>query len=127
MKILKTYARVFVRSLDESLPTYVRLVGRPADIRFGFEAAELASVGDFLLIAGPPADIDKYRGTVGPVIVDDLDALTALLHEQGAVVTGGPSTSATGTYLYARHDDGADIEYVQWTDDLVAAIVSPHT
>jgi hypothetical protein len=123
MEILKTYARVFVRDLDESLPTYTRLVGRPADIRFGFENAELAAIGDFLLIAGAPADTDGYRETVGPIIVDDLGALQLLLADEGAVVTGGPSQSETGTYLYAQHRDGSQIEYVQWSTDLVVSVL----
>ncbi len=116
MTILKTYARVFVRSIDESLPTYLALVGRAEDIRFEFEDTELTAIGDFLLIAGPAAATDKYRDTVGPVIVDDIVALQSVLSAEGAVVTGGPSQSATGTYLYARHRDGAQIEYVQWSD-----------
>ncbi|MEU8513878.1 hypothetical protein AB0C76_20150 [Kitasatospora sp. NPDC048722] len=26
----------------------------------------------------------------------------------------------TGSYLYARHADGAEVEYVQWEPELVA-------
>jgi hypothetical protein len=29
----------------------------------------------------------------------------------------------TGRFLYARHADGAEIEYVEWTPDLVQRII----
>ncbi|MFC8528731.1 VOC family protein [Nocardia sp. NPDC057227] len=116
--ILKTYARLFVTDLDRALPLYEKLAGRAADLRFGFEAAELAAVGDLLLIAGPPAATDRYRDTVGPLIVADLDALLALLAEAGATVTHGPEESATGRFLYARHPDGALVEYVEWSTEV---------
>ncbi|MGW4364822.1 VOC family protein [Nocardia takedensis] len=118
MTILKTYARLFVTDLAAALPTYERLVGAPADLRFGFERAELAAVGDFLLIACPPEDVDRYRGTVGPVIVDDLDGLVDGLTAEGATVVGEPLTSATGRVVYLRHPDDAVIEYVEWSPEV---------
>ncbi|WP_405178732.1 hypothetical protein OG225_32665 [Nocardia sp. NBC_01377] len=36
----------------------------------------------------------------------------------GGVVIGEPLSSATGRFLYARHPDGNEIEYVEWTADL---------
>ncbi|WP_345498013.1 VOC family protein [Nocardia callitridis] len=123
MRILKTYARAFVTDLDAALPVYERLVGKPADLRFGFERAELAAVGDFLLIAGAPEDVDKYRDTVGPVVVDELEGLLALAAELGAVVTAGPLTSDTGTFYYLRHADGVNVEYVRWSPDIRASIL----
>ncbi|WP_109523119.1 MULTISPECIES: VOC family protein [Nocardia] len=123
MQILKTYARLFVRDLDTTLPTYEKLVGAPADLRFAFEEAELAAVGDFLLIAGPPEATDRYRTTLGPVVVDDLDAVRDFLAATGCTVIGGPLTSATGRFLYARHHDGNEIEYVEWTAELRARVL----
>ncbi|MFC8043202.1 VOC family protein [Nocardia sp. NPDC057353] len=116
--ILKTYARLFVTDLDRALPLYETLVGRPADLRFGFEAAELAAVGDLLIVAGPPEATDRYRGTVGPLVVADLDALRAQLADSGATVTHGPESSATGRFLYARHPDGVLVEYVEWSPEV---------
>ncbi|KAA8880452.1 VOC family protein [Nocardia colli] len=118
MRILKTYARVFVTDLEVALPIYEEIVGAAADLRFGFEQAELAAVGDFLIIAGAPEHVDHYRSTVGPVVVDDLDQLIARLTVAGAVVTGGPSTSETGRYAYLRHPDRADVEYVEWSPQI---------
>ncbi|MFE7740964.1 VOC family protein [Nocardia sp. NPDC057455] len=122
MRILKTYARVFVTDLDTALPIYERLAGAKADLRFAFENAELAAVGDFLLIAGHPEDVEQYRNTVGPVIVDDLDALLRTVTAYGAELTAGPFTSATGTFVYVRHVDGAQLEYVQWSPETRALV-----
>ncbi len=122
MRVLKTYARVFVADLDESLPLYETLVGASADLRFAFERAELAAVGDFLLIAGADDDVETYRSTVGPVIVDDLDALIALITGTSAAVVIGESHSATGRFAYLRHPDGAVLEYVEWSPEIVATV-----
>ncbi|WP_439030190.1 VOC family protein [Gordonia terrae] len=122
MRVLKTYARIFVADLDESLPLYETLVGTSADLRFPFEKAELAAVGDFLLIAGTDDDVEHYRSTVGPVVVDDLDALIALLDAAEFI---GESRSATGRFAYLRHPDGAVVEYVQWSPDTIASVFGP--
>lgn len=114
MTILKTYARLFVDDTETALPLYETLVGRPADLRFQFEKADIAAVGDFLIIGGPAAETAKYRGTVGPVIVDDLDVVVAELVRSGARVEAGPLESATGKFFYLTHTDGVTVEYVQW-------------
>ncbi|MQY28403.1 VOC family protein [Nocardia aurantia] len=125
MQILKTYARLFVADLDSALPLYTRLVGTPPDLRFAFEAAELAAIGDFLLIGGPPAAVDKYRTTAGPVIVDDLAATITELSEAGATLHAEPVAVPTGTVAYLRHPDGADVEYVQWTEEVRTRVLGP--
>ncbi|MFE0752123.1 VOC family protein [Gordonia sp. NPDC058843] len=122
MRVLKTYARVFVADLDESLPLYETLVGASADLRFAFEKAELAAVGDFLLIAGADDDVEPYRSTVGPVIVDELDALIALIAGPAGAEVIGESRSATGRFAYIRHPDGAVVEYVQWSPEILTAV-----
>jgi hypothetical protein len=121
MKILKTYARMFVADLDTSLPLFEFLVGQPADMRVPFENAELAAVGDFLLIAGPPDATDKYRGTIGPVIVDDIDETERTLAELGA--TTHRYSAPTGEGSYIRHPDGVMVEYLQWSPDLVDRVL----
>ncbi|MFI1235625.1 VOC family protein [Nocardia salmonicida] len=118
MKILKTYARLFVTDLDRALPVYEQLVGAPADLRFCFEQADIAAVGDFLVIAGPQDAVSAYRDTVGPVIVDDLDAAQRFVSDIGGAITRGPVVSATGRVVYARHPDGAHVEYVEWAADI---------
>ncbi|UZF57489.1 VOC family protein [Gordonia polyisoprenivorans] len=119
MSILKTYARCFADDLDSALPLYETLVGQTADLRFEFEGASLAAVGDLLLIGGPPEVTDRFRGTVGPLVVDDLTETMDRLRGLGSQVVGGPSRSATGTFAYVRHPDGAVIEYVQWDAEIL--------
>lgn len=119
MTILKTYARCFVDDLDSALSLYETLVGRTADLRFEFEGASLAAVGDLLLIGGPPELTDRFRSTVGPLVVDDLSETMDQLQGVGAQLEGGPSLSATGTFAYVRHPDGAVVEYVQWDEEIL--------
>lgn len=122
MKILKTYARAFVADMDTALPLYESLVGAPAHIRIRFEAADIVGVGDFLIVAGPPEAIDGYRGTIGPIIVEDLDAAEATLVGLGCVP--GPRIPApTGELFYAVHPDGVSAEYLQFTPELVEKVI----
>jgi predicted enzyme related to lactoylglutathione lyase len=121
--ILKSYLRVWVPDLDTWLPFYETLVGSPVGLRFRFEAAELAAVGDILLIAGPPEATDRYRDTIGPLIVDDLGETLRLLRQHGAEILGAPVQVPTGTMVYVRHADGTQVEYLQFTPDLVERII----
>ncbi|WP_194832833.1 VOC family protein [Nocardia sp. XZ_19_369] len=123
MQILKTYARLFVADLDAALPTYEKLVGTSADLRFVFEQAEIAAIGDFLLIAGAPEHTDRYRATIGPVVVDDLDQVIAELTASAATIVDGPLHSETGRFVYLRHADGAEVEYVQWSPQVRARVL----
>ena len=120
--VLKTYARVFVDDLDASLPLFERVVGRAADLRFPFEDAELAAVGDLLLIAAPPEGRARYRDVLGPLVVEDVDLVRRVLLGLGAT-TEGRFESATGFGYHLRHPDGVVVEYVQRKADLVARIV----
>ncbi|MFE7723209.1 VOC family protein [Nocardia rhizosphaerihabitans] len=123
MKILKTYARLFITDLDQALPVYEKLVGTPADIRFRFEQADIAAIGDFLVIAGPEDSISGYRDTIGPVIVDDLYAAQQFVTDIGGEITSGPVVSPTGLVVYARHPDGVHVEYVEWAADIRSRVL----
>jgi hypothetical protein len=123
MKILKTYARLWVRDLDESLPTLRAIVGRDEDLRFAFGDVELAAIGDFLVIAGTPEALEPLRDGVGPVIVERLDDALSTLAEIGAEIIEPVAESATGRFLYARHPDGSKVEYVEWKPELVDRIL----
>lgn len=125
MAILKTYARLWVDSLDDALPLLRTLTGAEPDLRLGFEAVELAAIGDFLVIAGPAGERARYAHASATVVVTDLDELRATLLAAGAVVTTPETASPTGRFLYARHADGAEVEYVEWTPDLVRRIIRP--
>ncbi|WP_229401116.1 VOC family protein [Micromonospora okii] len=124
MTIRKTYARLWVDDLDAALPLLRTLVGAEPDLRFGFDAIELAAIGDFLVIAGPAEQRAQYAHASATVIVDDLDAVVAELVASGGEVTTPEATSPTGRYLYARHPGGAEIEYVEWVPELVDRIVN---
>ena len=123
MTILKTYARLWADELDESLALLRELTGAEPDLRFAFDSIELAAIGDFLVIAGPPGERARYSHASATVIVDDLDALTRSLATAGAEITTPEDTSATGRFLYARHPGGAEVEYVEWVPELVERIV----
>ncbi|MEV6808707.1 VOC family protein [Streptomyces sp. NPDC017248] len=123
MNILKTYARLWSDDLDRALPLLRRLTGREPDLRLRFHAVELAAIGDFLVIAGPAAERATYAHASATVVVDDLDALETALRSAGATVTTPLTPGPTGRFLYARHADGAEIEYVEWTPDLVRRIL----
>ncbi|ARQ70212.1 VOC family protein [Streptomyces marincola] len=125
MTILKTYARLWSDDMDLALAPLRELTGAEPDLRMPFESVELAAIGDFLVIAGPAAARDRYRGATATVVVDDLDRTAALLAAHGARVTVPPARSATGRFLYARHADGAEVEYVQWLPELVERVIGP--
>ncbi|WP_030738373.1 VOC family protein [Streptomyces sp. NRRL S-31] len=123
MTILKTYARLWTDDLDGALPLLERLTGEQPHLRLAFHKVGLAAIGDFLVIGGPAEERAKYGHASATVVVDDLGALRATLESAGAVlttpVTGGP----TGRFLYARHADGASIEYVEWDQELVRRLL----
>lgn len=124
MSILKTYARLWVDDLDRALPLIQRLSGAAEpDLRLGFHAVELAAIGDFLVVAGTAEARAAYAHASATVIVTDLDAVEATLQAAGATLTTPKAPSPTGRYLYARHADGAEIEYVEWTPDLVQRVI----
>ncbi|WP_326769916.1 VOC family protein [Streptomyces sp. NBC_01591] len=121
--MLKTYARLWTDESDTSLALLRELTGAEPDLRFAFDSIELAAIGDFLVIAGPPAERARYSHASATVIVNDLDTLTKTLATAGAEIATPESTSATGRFLYARHRGGAEVEYVEWVPELVERIV----
>ncbi|WP_067967896.1 VOC family protein [Nocardiopsis trehalosi] len=124
MTILKTYARLWADEVDASLALLRELTGAEPDLRFAFGSIELAAIGDFLVIAGPPAERARYSHASATVVVDDLDALTRVLAAAGAEITAPETAGPTGRFLYARHRGGAEVEYVEWTPELVERIVA---
>ncbi len=118
MTILKTYARLWTEDLDRALPLLEQLTGAQVDLRLTFHAVELALLGDFLVIAGPADERAKYAHASATVVVEDLDDLRTTLKAAGATLTTPATAGPTGRFLYARHVDGAEIEYVEWTPEL---------
>ncbi|MEW2378506.1 hypothetical protein AB0883_20710 [Micromonospora sp. NPDC047812] len=118
MTILKTYARLWADDLDATLPLLRRLTGTEPDLRFAFASLELAAIGDFLVIAGPPAARAPFTHASATVVVDDLDETRRLVLADGGTITTPEATSETGRFLYARHAGGAEVEYVEWRAEL---------
>ena len=122
--VLKTYMRIFTEDVEQSLPLLVDLTGKQPDLRFSMpqQGLEIIAIGDFCLVAGAREVIDPIRSLQGPLVVDDLDAVTATLLRHGSVITKSEEVSPSGRYLFARHADGLQVEYVQWNQDLVERI-----
>ncbi|MER7554007.1 MULTISPECIES: VOC family protein [Streptomyces] len=125
MTLLKTYARLWADDLDQALPLLEELTGEQPHLRMAFQEIALAAVGDFLVIAGPAEERARYSHASATVVVDDLEALHATLESAGATITTPATGGPTGRFLYARHPGGAEIEYVEWTPDLVRRIIGP--
>ncbi|MYU01728.1 MULTISPECIES: VOC family protein [unclassified Streptomyces] len=123
MAVLKTYARLWTDDLDRALPLLEELTREQPHLRLAFEQVALAAIGNFLVIAGPAGERARYSHASATVVVDDLDALLATLTAAGATVTTPTTGGPTGRFLYARHADGAEIEYVEWTPELVRRII----
>lgn len=116
--ILRTYARPWADDLDATLPLLLRLTGTEPDLRFAFALLELAAIGDFLVIAGPPAARAPFTHASATVVVDDLDETRRLVLADGGTITTPEATSETGRFLYARHAGAAEVEYVEWRAEL---------
>ncbi|MEU6313274.1 VOC family protein [Streptomyces sp. NPDC047014] len=123
MTILRTYARLWADDLDGALPLLERLTGEQPHLRLAFEAVGLAAIGHFLVIAGPAEERAKYTHASATVVVDDLDALQVTLESAGATLTTPATAGPTGRFLYARHADGAGVEYVEWNPELVSRVL----
>ena len=70
------------------------------------------------MIAGSAEAAAELPRASTTVIVSDLGETQALLRAHGAETTFGPAEGLTGSYLFARHLDGAEVEYVQWKPEL---------
>ncbi|MDT8913727.1 hypothetical protein [Amycolatopsis sp. PS_44_ISF1] len=118
MRVLRTYARIYVADLDEVLPVLSQGTGAPVSTRFALPGGlELATVGRLLVLAGTQAALGPYRATQATLIVDDLDQCQAWLAAAGAELVRGPREVPTGRNLTARLADGVQVEYVEWSRD----------
>ncbi|GAA5066444.1 VOC family protein [Nocardia callitridis] len=122
-QIRKTYARVLTTDLDGTLQTLRALVGAEADFRVHFGRFDLALIGEFCVVAGAEEALARYRGTVGPVIVADLAATFSLVEGTGAEVTVPPFDGPAGRGFLARHTDGVEFEYIEFSSDLAERLL----
>jgi hypothetical protein len=116
--IRKIYARVLTTDLDVTLKVLRELAGHDPDFRTTFGRFEIALIGDFCVVAGAEENLARYRATVGPVIVDDLDATLAVLRQSGAEPTLTRFEGPVGLTALARHPDGVEYEYIEFSADL---------
>ncbi|RFU39942.1 hypothetical protein DZF91_19830 [Actinomadura logoneensis] len=121
MAVRTTYARVYVDSLDTALPTFEALTSTRPNLRFPYRDVELASIGGYLLVAGPPEALAPYRNVQATTIVDDLDDVLALVERVGGDILDGPNDVPTGRNLTVSHPGGAVIEYVEFETTKVEA------
>jgi hypothetical protein len=126
LTILKTYARLYSDSLDKALPLLAELTGADPDLRISLGEVEMAVIGDFLVFAGSPQAVAPLQAVTACVVVSDIDDVLAVLAAHGARVIAGPADGPTGRYLYARHADGAQVEYIQLTPELNVGGANPN-
>jgi hypothetical protein len=114
MAVLTTYARVYVNDLDTALPTFMALTGTKPGRRFAYRGVELASIGDYLLVAGTREALAPFLNVQATVIVDSLDDVFAVVAQEGGETLDGPNDVPTGRNLTILHPGGAVIEYVEF-------------
>ena len=105
-------ARVSVANIDLALPLYVALSGTKEIRRFRFGDVELAWVGNFLLLSGPPESMAGYQ-RVATLIVNNISAAVSAVEANGGAVLEGPAEAPNGPRMIARHGDGAVFEYIE--------------
>jgi predicted enzyme related to lactoylglutathione lyase len=114
MAVRGVTVRIVVDDLGASVPFYEAITGEAA-VRFSYGDVELARLGGFLLLAGPPAAIVALTRVSATILVDDVPAVAALVQEHGGEILSGPHDGTSGRNLVARHPDGAVFEYVDRT------------
>lgn len=120
--ILKTYLRLFTHDTDKTLHLVQRVSGLSSpDLRIQMPeiGLDLAAIGDVLIVGGEPDKVAAFRDSVGPFVVDDIEATRAVLVEEGAEITSPIQDVPTGLRMYARDLAGNHVEYVQWRPELV--------
>lgn len=111
MEILGATLRVCVDDIETAIPFYERLAGGRA-LRFERGGVQVAAVGCFLLMSGPPAELDLLRKVAATIAVTDVEEAHKTLTELGADIIAGPVPTPAGRNLIVRHPDGAVYEYV---------------
>lgn len=113
MKVIRTLNRINVNNLDTVLPFYEELLNLKTEMRFKFSALELASIGNFLFIAGKEEDLQPFINTKVTLLVDSIADFKTYLERNGAQIVRGPMEVPTGKNMTVKHPDGSLIEYVE--------------
>ncbi|MDD9146967.1 MULTISPECIES: VOC family protein [unclassified Sporolactobacillus] len=124
MKIKKTYFRMYVNDLDKVLPYYEKLFGTHPDLRFKYPEMhlELASIGDFLFVAGKSEDLKPFSMTKLTFMVDSLDDFLIYFEHNNVAIIREPRIVPTGKNVTVRHPDGLIAEYVEHQPAQVKAV-----
>lgn len=121
--ILKTYTRILTTDLESTVATLRAVHGTEPHLAFEFDPWKLVGIGDTLVVAGTEEALAPIRGSLGPWIVEDIDAARSTLLESGASIASDIEEVATGRMMYVRHADGHVVEYVQWLPELAEKLI----
>lgn len=111
MAIDSVVVRQRVEDLDAAVPFYEKLTGSAAS-RFAFAGVTLASVGPFLLFAGPDEAVRRVAGVAATLAVADLDAAVEEAGAGGAEIVMPIQPTPNGRRAVLRHPHGGVFEYV---------------
>lgn len=109
--ITAVIARIVVSDLDAAITFYRALAEAEHVQRFSFAGVDLASVGPFLLLAGPNAE--RFSDRTATLVVADLEQVLRHLNDAGGAVLEGPTPGPNGDRLIAKSPDGAIFEYIE--------------
>lgn len=122
MKIVKSFHRVYLRrsELEACKRFYLKMQGlqRPHH-EFHYETyrLDIVAIGSVLLIAGDPADTERFEPTKMTCLVDDLDAVRDFLIETGVKIIDELKQVPSGRNLRAMNPEGTIVEYVQHSEE----------
>lgn len=84
--ILKTYTRILTTDIETTVATLKAVHGTEPHFRFNYDPLTLVGIGDVLAIGGTDEALEPIRGSFGPWIVDDIEAVKGMLLANGASV-----------------------------------------
>ncbi|MFD0127388.1 VOC family protein [Streptomyces virginiae] len=111
MAIDSVVVRQRVEDLDAAVPFYEKLTGSTAS-RFAFAGVTLASVGPFLLFAGPDEAAQRVAGVAATLVVADLNAAVDEAQGGGAEIVMPIQPTPNGHRVVLRHPHGGVFEYI---------------
>ena len=117
--ILTTYTRILTTDIEGTVATLKAVHGKEPHFWFDYDPLTLVGIGDVLAIGGTDEALEPIRGSFGPWIVEDIEAVKSVLLANGASVIKDVRDITNGRMKYMRHADGSVVEYVHWTPELV--------
>ena len=97
--ILAVLARVYVDSLEATLPLYRELVGGYEPHVFEFRQARLAMIGSFLLVEGAN---EEMRSRAATIVVRDIRAIADAVFAAGGELIEAPAAGRENARLATR-------------------------